>query len=62
MTAQIISGTQVAAEIREELKGRVTKIKEKGITPALAVVLVGEDPASISYVTSKAKGADKGCI
>jgi methylenetetrahydrofolate dehydrogenase (NADP+)/methenyltetrahydrofolate cyclohydrolase len=59
MTAQVISGTQVAAEIREELKGRVAKLKEKGITPALAVVLVGEDPASISYVTSKAKGADE---
>jgi methylenetetrahydrofolate dehydrogenase (NADP+)/methenyltetrahydrofolate cyclohydrolase len=59
MTAQVISGTQVAAEIREELKGRVAKVKEKGITPALAVVLVGEDPASVSYVTSKAKGAEE---
>jgi len=59
MTAQIISGTQVAAEIREELKGRVKKVQEKGITPTLAVVLVGEDPASISYVTAKAKGADE---
>jgi methylenetetrahydrofolate dehydrogenase (NADP+)/methenyltetrahydrofolate cyclohydrolase len=59
MTAQIISGTQVAAEIREELKGRVAKVKEKGITPALAVVLVGEDPASVSYVTSKAKGSEE---
>ena len=37
MTAQVISGTQVAAEIREELKGRVAKLKEKGVTPALAV-------------------------
>lgn len=59
MTAQIISGTQVAADIRVELKGRVAKVKEKGVTPALAVVLVGEDPASVSYVTSKAKGADE---
>lgn len=59
MTAKIISGTQVAAEIREELKGRVAKLKEKGITPALAVVLVGEDPASVSYVTAKAKGAEE---
>jgi len=59
MTAQIISGTQVAADIREELKGRVAKLKEKGVTPALAVVLVGEDPASISYVTAKAKGAEE---
>jgi len=59
MTAKIISGTEVAAEIRQELKGRVQKLKEKGITPALAVVLVGEDPASVSYVTSKAKGAEE---
>jgi methylenetetrahydrofolate dehydrogenase (NADP+) / methenyltetrahydrofolate cyclohydrolase len=59
MTAKIISGNQVAAEIREELKGRVANLKKKGITPALAVVLVGEDPASISYVTAKAKGAEE---
>jgi len=59
MPAKIISGTQIAAEIREELKGRVKKLSEKGVTPALAVVLVGEDPASISYVTAKAKGAEE---
>jgi methylenetetrahydrofolate dehydrogenase (NADP+)/methenyltetrahydrofolate cyclohydrolase len=59
MTAKIISGTEVAAQIREELKDRVKKLKEKGMTPALAVVLVGEDPASISYVTAKAKGAEE---
>lgn len=59
MPAQIISGTQVAADIRQELKQRVAVLKEKGITPGLAVVLVGEDPASISYVTSKAKGCEE---
>lgn len=59
MPAKIISGTQIAAEIREELKGRVKKLGEKGVTPSLAVVLVGEDPASISYVTAKAKGAEE---
>lgn len=59
MTAKIISGNQVAAEIREELKGRVANLRKKGITPALAVVLVGEDPASVSYVTAKAKGAEE---
>ena len=57
MVAKIISGTQVAAEIREELKERASKLKDKGVTPSLAVVLVGEDPASVSYVTAKAKGA-----
>lgn len=57
MVAKIISGTQVAAETREELKERVRKLKDNGVTPSLAVVLVGEDPASVSYVTAKAKGA-----
>ena len=59
MTAKIISGTEIAAQIREELKGRVSKLKEKGVTPSLAVVLVGEDPASVSYVTAKAKGSEE---
>jgi len=59
MVAKIISGTQVAAEIREELKERVRKLKDNGVTPSLAVVLVGEDPASVSYVTAKAKGAEE---
>ena len=59
MTAKILSGTQIAAEIREELKVRVKKLKGSGVIPALAVVLVGEDPASISYVTGKARGAEE---
>ncbi|MBI2855183.1 MAG: bifunctional 5,10-methylene-tetrahydrofolate dehydrogenase/5,10-methylene-tetrahydrofolate cyclohydrolase [Chloroflexi bacterium] len=57
MTAKLISGAEVAAEIREELKTRVKNVVAKGVKPFLAVVLVGEDPASMSYVTSKAKGA-----
>ncbi|MGI5822344.1 MAG: bifunctional 5,10-methylenetetrahydrofolate dehydrogenase/5,10-methenyltetrahydrofolate cyclohydrolase [Dethiobacteria bacterium] len=59
MTAKIISGNEVAKEIRQELKGKVAELKEKGIVPGLGVVLVGEDPASISYVTSKAKGSQE---
>ena len=59
MTAKIISGTEVAAEIRNELKERVKKLKDNGLTPGLAVVLVGEDPASVSYVTAKAKGSEE---
>ena len=59
MTAKIISGYEVAAEIRAELKTRVAELKEKGIHPGLGVVLVGEDPASVSYVTSKAKGSQE---
>jgi len=55
MAAEIIDGKQVAADMREELKSKVAKLKEKGIVPGLAVVLVGEDPASKSYVTAKEK-------
>ena len=59
MAAQIISGTQVAAEIRQEIAQKVKELKARGITPGLAVVLVGDDPASISYVTAKARGAEE---
>ena len=55
MTTQIIDGKQVAADMRAELKDEVAKLKEKDIVPGLGVVLVGEDPASKSYVTAKEK-------
>ena len=57
MTARILRGTETSALIRDELRDRVTALREHGIVPALGVVLVGEDPASVSYVTAKAKGA-----
>ena len=61
MAAQIIDGKQVAAEMRAELKDEVAKLKDQGVVPGLAVVLVGEDPASKSYVTAKEKAcADTG--
>ncbi|MBW2039628.1 MAG: bifunctional methylenetetrahydrofolate dehydrogenase/methenyltetrahydrofolate cyclohydrolase FolD [Deltaproteobacteria bacterium] len=54
MAARLIKGTEVAKEIREELKKEVGELKEKhGIEPGLITILVGEDPASISYVTAK---------
>jgi len=53
MTAQIIDGKQVAADMRAELKAEVAELKKKGIVPGLGVILVGEDPASKSYVTAK---------
>ena len=59
MTAKVISGNEVAAEIRKELAAQVAELKNKGIVPGLGVVLVGEDPASVSYVTSKAKGCQE---
>lgn len=59
MTARIIDGKQIAAQMREELKQKVAALKAKGITPGLAVVLVGEDPASKSYVTAKEKACEE---
>ncbi len=55
MTAKIIDGKQVAADIRAELKSQVAQLKERGVVPGLGVILVGEDPASKSYVTAKEK-------
>ncbi|MBR4674838.1 MAG: bifunctional methylenetetrahydrofolate dehydrogenase/methenyltetrahydrofolate cyclohydrolase FolD [Victivallales bacterium] len=56
MSAQIIDGKLVAAEMRSELAAKVAKLKaETGVVPGLAVILVGEDPASKSYVTAKEK-------
>jgi methylenetetrahydrofolate dehydrogenase (NADP+)/methenyltetrahydrofolate cyclohydrolase len=59
MTAQIIDGKQVAAGMREELKVEVAKLKEKGIVPGLGVILVGDDPASVSYVTAKERACEE---
>ena len=59
MAAQIIDGKQVAADMRAELKTEVASLKEKGIVPGLAVVLVGEDPASKSYVTAKERACEE---
>ncbi len=53
MTATIIDGKAIAADMRAELKAQVERLKQKGIVPGLGVVLVGEDPASASYVRAK---------
>jgi methylenetetrahydrofolate dehydrogenase (NADP+)/methenyltetrahydrofolate cyclohydrolase len=55
MSAELISGTKIAEDIRQELKGRIEQLKTKGITPGLVMVRVGEDPASVSYVSGKSK-------
>ena len=56
MTAQIISGTEIAKQIREELKQEIAELKEKhNLIPGLVTVLVGEDPASQVYVGAKEK-------
>lgn len=59
MTAKIIDGKQVAADIRAELKREVQVLKAKGIVPGLGVILVGDDPASKSYVTAKEKACEE---
>ena len=59
MTAQIINGKQVAADMRAELKEKVAELKGHGVTPGLAVVLVGDDPASKSYVTAKERACEE---
>ena len=58
MSAKIISGTETAKVIREELKTEVTRLKEQhDLVPGLVTILVGEDPASQSYVAAKNKTA-----
>lgn len=59
MSAKIIDGKQIAIDIRAELKAEVEKLKQKGITPGLGVILVGADAASISYVTAKEKACEE---
>jgi methylenetetrahydrofolate dehydrogenase (NADP+)/methenyltetrahydrofolate cyclohydrolase len=59
MTAKIISGNEVAKEIRAELKERVSRLKDQGVTPGLIMIRVGEDPASVSYVSGKEKAAEE---
>lgn len=58
MTATIIDGKAIAAATREEIKTHVTALKEKGVTVGLAVILVGDDPASHVYVGNKIKACE----
>ncbi len=53
MAAIVIDGKKIAVQIRSELKAEVDKLKQNGIVPGLAVILVGENPASVSYVSGK---------
>ena len=57
MTAQLIKGAEVAAQIREELKKEIATLKAKNVIPGLVTVLVGADPASQVYVGQKEKTA-----
>lgn len=53
MAADIINGNEVAKSIRAELKEEISRMKAKGVTPGLVVIIVGEDPASQVYVRKK---------
>src|SRR5690554_1057347 len=59
MTAKIIDGKETAKKVRENIKVQVAKLKETGLTPGLAVILVGNDPASQVYVGSKEKACQE---
>ncbi len=59
MTAQLIDGNALAAQIKTEVTAKVAVLKARGIHPGLAVVLVGEDPASQVYVSHKVKDSEQ---
>lgn len=59
MAAEIIDGKRIAAEMREELKAETARLKEQGVVPGLGVILVGDDPASASYVTAKERACEE---
>ena len=56
MAGKLIDGKAAAKEIREEIKKEVDELKAQGVVPGLAVILVGDDPASHTYVRNKEKG------
>ena len=59
MTARILDGNALAATVRGRLADRAAALKERGVTACLAVILVGEDPASAVYVRNKVAGCEK---
>ena len=59
MAAQILDGKAISAELRGAIAQRVARLREKGVTPGLAVILVGADPASQIYVRNKSVGCDQ---
>ncbi|MCK9285179.1 MAG: bifunctional methylenetetrahydrofolate dehydrogenase/methenyltetrahydrofolate cyclohydrolase FolD [Rhodocyclaceae bacterium] len=59
MTARILDGNALSAQVRGQLAERAAALKARGVTPCLAVILVGEDPASAVYVRNKVAGCEK---
>ncbi len=62
MSARILDGQKIAAEMRDDIRKQVAAMKQRGITPGLGVILVGDDPASKSYVTAKEKACEEAGI
>ena len=58
MTARILDGKAIAQEMRAELASEIAELKSKGVTPGLGVLLVGDNPASRSYVTGKERACE----
>ena len=59
MTAQLIDGIALSKTLRAEVAQRATALKERGVVPGLAVILVGDDPASAVYVRNKVKACEE---
>lgn len=59
MTAELIKGKEVAKDLRSKMKDEADKLREKGVVPGLTVLLVGENPASLSYVKGKVKACEE---
>ena len=55
-SATLIDGNVLSTTVREKLAERAAALKVRGVTPCLAVILVGEDPASAMYVRNKVNG------
>ncbi len=55
---QLLDGKKVASELYTKLQGKVAALQEKGLTPKLVIVLVGDDPASLSYIKQKRKASE----
>jgi len=58
-SARLIDGVAIGKTMRAELGGDIARLKERGVTPGLAAVLVGENPASATYVRMKGKACDE---
>lgn len=59
MTAQLIDGTQLSKQLRADVARRVQELQTRGVTPGLAVILVGDNPASQVYVRNKVKACQE---